>query len=51
VTSLAEVWRVVQVERASDPTDAVGRSSDQAVAEWAVGQSSDQGVAEVTASG
>jgi len=46
LTSLAEVWRVVNVERANDPTDAVGRSSSQAVAESAVGQSSGQAVAE-----
>src|SRR2546422_7314544 len=46
LTSLAEVWRVVNVERANDSTDAVERSSNQAAAESAVGQSSDQAVAE-----
>jgi len=35
LTSLAEVWRVVSVERANDngPNDAVEQSSGQAVAE------------------
>src|SRR2546425_7963112 len=45
LTSLAEVWRVVNVERASDPSDGIRQSSDQAVAESAVGRSSGQAVA------